>query len=125
MRAATTLRCPTCPARLATRNPSTATGITMAMKARAASTSASVKAWRACLAADAGRIVRLNLIVQAVGVLHDGHASVSLVPLVSKYDEVRTGLADETVRRKAKHRCVARGPRGLIQLARADQNGRR
>src|ERR1051325_9851607 len=43
MRPATALRCPTCPARLATRRPCTATGMTMAMKASAASTSASVK----------------------------------------------------------------------------------
>src|SRR5207247_5997168 len=49
IRAATVLRCPTSPARFAMRNPSTATGMTMAMNASAASTSASVKAARARL----------------------------------------------------------------------------
>src|SRR5438876_11248371 len=48
-RAATALRCATSPARFATRNPSTATGMTIARNASAASTSASVKAARARL----------------------------------------------------------------------------
>src|SRR5438552_9909410 len=49
IRAATVLRCPTSPARFAMRNPSAATGMTTAMNASAASTSASVKAARARL----------------------------------------------------------------------------
>ena len=54
MRAATILRWPTSPARLAMRSPCIATGMTMAMNSIAASTSASVKARRARLTAGLG-----------------------------------------------------------------------
>ena len=57
MRAATILRWPTSPARLATRKPCIATGMTMAMNSIAASTSTSVKPRRRRLKARYGAMV--------------------------------------------------------------------
>src|SRR3954468_18395284 len=70
MRVATSLRWPTCPTRLATRNASIATGITIAMKTSAASTSTSVKPFR--LAAQYSVVINLlNFIPQPICALAD------------------------------------------------------
>src|SRR5262245_62158666 len=98
--AAAALRCPTWPARFAMRSPSTATGMTMAMNARAASTSASVNAPRARLAAG---LTGLNFIMHATGTLRDPHR---VIGAFANHNPIRTGFADEPIRRKADGREV-------------------
>src|SRR5688572_20850711 len=115
-RAATDFRKPTCPARLAMRSPSTATGITMAINASAASTSTSVnaEAGRPYLAARDGRVVGLNFIGQAIGGLHDSNRMI--IPL-RQCDPFRAGFADKTVGQKTNHWQAARDGHGLLPLA--------
>src|SRR5436190_16043528 len=98
IRAATALRWPTSPARFAMRSPSTATGMTIAMNASAASTSASVKAARARLTADHGRVACLNLIVQSVRAFRDPNR---VARALAKHNLIGTGFADESVGLKA------------------------
>src|SRR5581483_8670820 len=116
-RAARLLRWATSPARLATRRPWMATGTTIAIKASAASTSASVKPARrrqtrarylAARAVVAGLV--LNLIVQSVGRLHDPERLT--VPSL-KGKTVDAGGTDGAIRQKMNSGQLAGGARGL------------
>src|SRR5262249_46473181 len=115
MRAATALRWLTWPARLATRNESTATGMTIAMNASAASTSTSVKPARARFGLAALSHVR-DLISQSVCGLGDPDRGVQAGTALVKLNGFRTRLAHEPVRRKTDGRQARR----LLGRARAD-----
>src|SRR3954468_9066134 len=97
-RAASALRVPISPARLAMCSASTATGMTMAMNNIAASTSASVKAEARCLA-----VAIANFIVHAIGRLKEPE---NIAVLRSNPDRRRTGFINGSVRLKP-NRCHA------------------
>src|SRR5438445_534361 len=101
MRAATALRVATSPARLAMRNAPTATGMTMAMKSIAASTSASVKP----ALAVRERLNGLQFILHTILVQREPHG-VGFVGQLQP-DPHRAGVGDETIRRKADRRLIA------------------
>src|SRR2546430_17705090 len=98
MRPATASRCPPSPALLARRIPSTATGMTIAMSASAASTSTSVKAVCADLTPGVEGIIGLHLIFQAVGVFNNPNR---VVPAPAEANAFRAVFSDELIGRTA------------------------
>src|SRR2546422_5979548 len=120
MRAAAVLRCPTSPALPAMRKPSTATGMTMAIKVSAANTSTSVKAACTRLTTGITRIVGLHLISQPIGGFCNRNC---IVLAMTKHNTPRAVFTDETIGRKANHRHVAHARHNLVQLARRHEHG--
>src|ERR1035438_1071067 len=104
-RAASPLRAATVPARLATCIASSATGITIAMNTRAASTSASVKAAHCAMHSDCPGLFLCagNLITDPIPRLP--HPKRRAVP-VGQAQCLGAGLAEGTVRQKAYRRQV-------------------